>query len=280
MKKVNLFICCLSLLLIACERYELVDVNLKFKSKVVASLIMQGDSAVGSLMLTRTTPVIGTKTADSPAYITNGEVYLTNRNVRYPFVYDSTTQRYMVDLGGTSFMPGERYDLKVITPNEVVTGSAVVPVAPQIQCTVFQESVPRNGAYYNQVRIRYTLIAPAVANIYLSPSFVNDDSSETILSNVVYNDKLVTRIKQGETLEKVYGSYYPFELPGFVARLKLKIASCDDVGASYYNKYGMEAFDGFGGPFQQPIIAISNLSNGIGILGALTLAPEQSFPIK
>lgn len=282
MKRNNVLLFCFTLLLVACERYEFVDVNLDFKSKTVASLVVKADSAEVSLMLSQTTPIVGASNkqeAQDPSYITDAEVYLINRNVRYPFVYDTVAKRYFADLLGTTIKSGERYDLKVVTSTETVTGYTQVPEVPSIQCTIFPESVVKNGIDYTQVRISYTLLYPASANILLTPILVANDSSEIPL-RILNFEKQVVKIKRGETVEQVFESYDYFPLPGYINRLKLKITSCDDAYSQYYNKYTSIDFGDLSSPFGQPQITYSNLSNGIGVMGSFVLADEQSFPMK
>lgn len=268
-----------TVLLGGCERYEIVETSTQFKPKLVAFATIDASQKKGSLMLSKTIPVIGgSDTITQPDYVSNAEVYLINQNKQYPFSYDEVKKRYEVTLDSTAFKSGEHYTIKISTPNETIVGTTFIPDAPKIECTISTETIFVNGFYFNGVRFKYKLLT-ATANILLLPSLIGMDSSENPL-RISGGIKPVISVKNGETVEQLFQSIDDFPFQGTVARVKLQVVACDDAYAAHYNKFASFDVGSFGEPFTQPKITSGNFSNGIGMCGSFKLSEELSFVVK
>lgn len=270
MKKL-LFFSWLLLALVSCERNEILDVDLPFKDLVVTHAFIEAGSSTVVVYLTRTTRVIGTSQPSTPTYEEDAQVYFDYNNTAYKLEYDSVAKLYTIDIGGP-ILAGSFCKVRVYKDGKEVYGETVLPQKVDIDLMLAsKDTIDYNGLRTVRYNFRVKLKSGGSAPILIQPTMILQDSSSLPFSFI--GSQRVTILKEGEEIEHSFIDGYG--LIHAAVHIKAIAYHCDPVYAKYYNRFGMFSFGDLEGPFGEPYITSSNMSNGIGNIGSYTAVKTE-----
>lgn len=272
MNRLILLLALFGLMLTSCEKYETIEYDIPFKSKVVTASFLNPDDGGISVWLTRTTKPIGTEAPQEPIIVTDAEVTLIQEGNSYTLVYDSMNKVYSGDMNGVPFEPGKTYELLIKTADETITGTTTIPYPANTETTVKVDSIYNiNGLTY-LVTFNTKQLSPQTSNLFLYPYMVFDDSSRYAM---YYEGRdRVRTVESGQTFSQSFtGSYTGARL----VRVELLAYTCDQHYAAYYNKSATFNYGNLGMAFGEVSIAYSNMSNKIGVFGSYVASGGANF---
>lgn len=261
-----IWIYCLLFTLVSCERYETLDVDLPFKSLVVTHAFVEAGSSTVVVYLTRTTQVIGTSTPQSPVFEEGAKVYFDYEGNEYRLEYDTIAKVYTTDIG-LPIAVNSKCRVRVYKDGEEISGETVVPGLADVTCSLPRiDTIDYAGVPTARFTFRLRLKSGGRASLLMVPSMVLRDSSSLPLT---YNGGTrVVELKEGEEFEQSFMNSY--SIINQVAYIRVSVVRCDPVYAKYFNRFGTFTFGELEGPFGEPYVTFSNMSNGIGSFGSFT----------
>lgn len=278
MKKYILYIVSL-MLLVSCEKYSEVDLDLPFKNKLVAVSFIEEGSNMFQLALTRTTPVQNTAYLYEPNYITDAEVTLHTPGQSYALTYDTATKVYETTMPAEFFEEGKNYRVSVAQGGETIHGNTHIPGLVTPFASVVLDSVFQYDTYTYFAKISCGITNPGRHNIKLGALMVYSDSSVVPMLQANLVTKPISRLRSGEQTTQTFQSAFSSEFISPV-RIDVIIMVCDDVYATYINSLNGVDMSSSGVPFGEPYIMYGNMSNKIGVMGAYRYLPSYSVPLK
>lgn len=274
MNKLIILLSLVGILLTSCEKYETIEYDIPFKSKVVTASFLNPDENQISVWLTRTTKPIGTEAPQEPIIVTDAEVTLIHEGNNFTLVYDSINKVYTGDMNGVPFEPGKTYELLIKTADETITGATTIPLPATTETTVKVDSIYNiNGLNY-LVTFNTKQLSPQTSNLFIYPYMVFDDSSRYAM---YYDGRdRIRTIGSGQSFAQSFtGSYTGARL----VRIELLTFTCDKHYTFYYNKGATFSYGSLGMAFGEVNIAYSNMSNKIGVFGSYVASGGASFPM-
>jgi hypothetical protein len=277
-QKHTLFILIL-MLLVSCERYDDVEVDIPYKPKIVTTCLVQSGSNQLQVAVTLSQPVFNRETTpgaeNSPTYITDAIVTIQQGSNTYTLVYDENENLYLFDLP-SPILAGQAYDLTVTAGDKQSTGFTTIPSKANTHTTLQFDSVLLYDETYQYIaRASTKLLDPGKQYLDFYPVIVYSDSSRSLMYTEGGTTTTLTEVKQGQTVHK---TFLPQEIkdPGiYPERLELIVVNCDEG----YGKNILSITNLFGGislsPFSDPAITYSNMKGGIGIIGSYN--PETIY---
>jgi hypothetical protein len=275
MHKIIFSLVILGLTLTSCERYETIDFDIPFKSKVVVASFLTADETQIAVWLTRTTKAVGAETPQEPTLVTDAEVTLIHEGNSYLLVYDSMEKVYVGDMNGAPFESGKKYTLLVKSGDETVTGYTTIPLPAITESTCKIDSIfGINGLTY-LVTFTTKQLSAGNNHLFLYPYIVFEDSSRYAL---FYDGRDRARAsRQGQTISQTFSASYSQSRP---VRVELLTYTCDEPYASYYNKSATFNYGSLGMAFGEVTITYSNMSNKIGVFASYVASNGESFPLQ
>ncbi|MFA6260523.1 MAG: DUF4249 family protein [Bacteroidia bacterium] len=279
MKKLHIYICCLIIgILTSCEKYETIDADLSFESKlVVSALLKEGETDI-VVNVSRTTPLIGTEPRTEMGSIPDALVYLTGPHGELQLVFDSMEMLYKGSLSGNGIESGATYFIAVSHNGEKVTGSTTVPVQYETVSTMKWDSTMESGFQEYSAHLSCKNLSQGYPMIMLYPFIVYSDSSRYPM---LYGSlSRIRKLAYQQTLEQQFTSMFTAEFV-YPVRVELITLVYDEAYSSYYNQvFDLTMGGASGNPFAEPSIVKSNMSNGIGIFGSSKIIGWESFPLN
>lgn len=274
MNRLILIIAVVGLMLTSCEKYETIEYDVPFKSKVVAASFLNPDENQIAVWLTRTTKPIGTEMPQEPIIIKDAEVTLMHEGNSYNLVYDNINETYVGDMDTIPFEPGKTYSLLIKTADETVTGTTTIPLPATTESTIKVDSAYNiNGLTYF-VTFNTKQLSPQTNHIFLYPYMVYDDSSRYAMF-YEGRDK-IRALGSGQNFSQTFTSSYT---GARAIRVELLIFTCDEHYALYQNKSASFNYGSLGMAFGEVSITYSNMSNKIGVFGSYVASGGASFPM-
>lgn len=278
MKRVSTYICLLVIgVFSSCERYETIDANLPFESKLVVSALLKADETDITVNVSRTTPLIGTEPRTETGYIGDALVYLTGPHGEMQLIFDSMEMLYKGSLSGNGIESGATYAIRVSQNGQTVTGTTTIPNTFQTISTMQLDSSIVSGLPSYSARFKCTNMSQGNPVILLYPVMVYSDSSRYPMMYGSLNR--IRKIGYQQTLDQEFTSMFSAELV-FPVRIELITLVYDEAYGQYYNQIMDLTMGGSSGnPFAEPTIVKSNMSNGIGIFGSSKMVGWETFQL-
>jgi hypothetical protein len=258
---------------VSCQKEKEVELDIPYKPKLVAGMVLIAGDSIASAIITRTTPVVNVPFPEGPSYYSNAQVLLSNPNQQLQLTYDSFSNMYYA-LSANTFKPNEQYDISIQSEYGKTTGSTILPLPATTEISVSQTIVKQNT--YNEVSIRLncTNTSSGNRNIKLIPVAIFSDSSR---AELISTDEV--KVYEVAANQSFINSFSTFVSPGTeIVRIELEVLSCDIHYTRYVNTtqglYLQEL------PFVEPKIPYSNLSSKIGILASICPSGYKTFLLK
>ncbi len=275
MNRLILIIAAVSFMLTSCEKYETIDYDIPFKSKVVAASFLNPEENQITVWITRTTKPIGEEVPQEPLVVKDAQVTLLHEGNSYDLLYDSMNEVYVSEMDVIVFEPGKTYTLIVKTAEETITGATTIPFPAATETTVKVDSIYNLTGLTYLITFNTKLLSSQSNHLFLYPYVVYDDSSRYTM---FYEGRdRVRTVGSGQTFSQTFLSSYTGARP---VRVELLTYTCDDHYTFYYNKTASFSYGSIGMAFGEVSIAYSNMSNKIGVFGSYVASGGASFPMQ
>lgn len=267
------------MLLVSCERYSEVDLELPFKDKLVAVSFVEEGSNTFQLALTRTTPVQSSMYLQEPNYMTDAAVTLKTPDRSYLLNYNTETKFYETTMPAESFEEGKTYQVSIEQGGETIYGSTAIPGSVTPSVSLVLDSVLESGTYTYLANISCGIKAPGTHYIAFNAFMVYSDSSIVAMLPLNQVAKPVYVLKNGEQATKMFQSAFSSEFVPPV-RIEVSVMVCDKAYALYNNTLNGIDLNSSGISFGEPSILDGNMSNRIGVIGSYRYLPSYGVPLK
>jgi len=262
----------------ACQREQVVDLDVPQKSKLVGAVYVGAGTSSVMASVTRTVPVIGTPESFEPKFVANATGTLTDLGTSetWPFAFDAMNNQYSTTLNTSTVEAGRQYRVQFSDDYETVTGTTTVPLPITTSVSVKLDSVLGEGMINSYTAaITCTLLTEGTHNIRLVPVIIFNDTIPYPMTDV-FNTEPVYTINKGGSFSHTFSVPYGYgeTVP---TGIEVMVLSCDEAYTRYFNSTGF-SYDQFG-PLSDPSIVYSNMSNNVGVIASYNISETHTIPL-